>query len=1123
MNLRFSQEEDTSFLDKEGCLETSEQKEKEFEIIKSEIEELFRILKPKNEDNLDQDFEKLFSDAEKVLQIKGNLIPPPEEVIKTAKQMLVGRLEALVQKAHTSKKKVSKEKDIFVLRRARLALLKEHNDEWRSKIWSDEKDFSEFDLSDFFHVLNFDIQAKKINTEGNFWEKAQKLSADELEILTNIGYVDGLVARNKRGLESYDSFKKVELIPENLFIEICKSPDHSYSVIQQSLELAQEKKFRYSKEAFHALVMARPEYVLRYADVFEGLSMQDAIDIEIVSSTHGWTRNIDFKDTDLRGRRKYSHIASDHELFKYFIQNSRFEYSSFSSIKEADNPVITNAVERFRELPMRQYADARHYLEARKLIEEGYLSFFASNSSQRDYIDHFFTEDRDWIWNLIREQNKEHLILDYHLAEGPKREYAKKLISHGEINKLYVALTENVFTSYRQSSGERWGVLTQEIFDLLPEEYKTIDILKSFSKLNQATFDQLSGNYSEENIFRFFKELDVAVLERLLAKDFFTHWSKIENSMQHFNLEKTPYPVLKAEIESIEGDNAKFLYFNYFKKEVNAIKREFGKKLFTEARHISENDDFIVYYFKKFIDSDDSVERKLFLENYNMVVDTICKSVSLPEMDKELYTTTLKEVYPKRNYDTYQYIHEYKDRTEDLASYTFEQKGYDMRLSGVLGYRIKEGTEADSTILSQYQARIQGVEDMAKSDEKILQYIKENIPEVTAKTLEGKVLEYVRLYKATPQAIDLLLAYQLRGSYDQFVHESQDRTDMYEGMKGKEYIMLTELSERYGDIMKETLKAIASKVSESEDAKLFVKDNGKELEKGDTIAKKIVEELARVPFDKLTTETIQKKVAKTLINTYQQMIGIKSLAEVFSGAFTKENFSDFELIFKERLAAMLKEGAGETAIDMQFIESSRQKTYETIKKELDKYEEIKEVDEGRKGEKKMSKERLIKGYFSKNKENAHARMEGDICIAANPKMLENKNYFEFVMFDEDRKKCVGTVMLLRMDEPDDKKYLLYCPNPSVDLVSQVSAERLYKLIIDTVKKFALDNGFDGVLLDKRHGHATNRSGLFQTTLEKSVLRESNGEERTFNLVNKHELSGNYVYQDNLKAVWLKEQ
>jgi hypothetical protein len=148
-------------------------------------------------------------------------------------------------------------------------------------------------------------------------------------------------------------------------------------------------------------------------------------------------------------------------------------------------------------------------------------------------------------------------------------------------------------------------------------------------------------------------------------------------------------------------------------------------------------------------------------------------------------------------------------------------------------------------------------------------------------------------------------------------------------------------------------------------------------------------------------------------------------------------------------------------------------------------------------------------------------MVGDICLASDPNMLRNEKYFEFVLFDQERQKCMGTTMLLDMPEEDGKRYLLYCPNPSVGLVSEVSAKKLYSMMTDRIKNFASENNFDAVLVDKKHGSSTNRAGLFQTSLDQSCLKDASGSEMKISLDKQHNLGGGYNYKDNLQFVWKK--
>lgn len=140
-------------------------------------------------------------------------------------------------------------------------------------------------------------------------------------------------------------------------------------------------------------------------------------------------------------------------------------------------------------------------------------------------------------------------------------------------------------------------------------------------------------------------------------------------------------------------------------------------------------------------------------------------------------------------------------------------------------------------------------------------------------------------------------------------------------------------------------------------------------------------------------------------------------------------------------------------------------------------------------------------------------------------MWKNPEYFELVLFDTDRLKCIGTVMLLSMPESDGKKYLLYGPNPSVEFDDKVSSFKLFDQLSRIVTEFAQVNNFDGVVFDPTHGRSTNRSGDFQTALEQSQLRENDGEIIKIDLKKDYLLWnmgwGEYIYKKDLSFLWSK--
>ncbi len=787
-----------------------------------------------------------------------------------------------------------------------------------------------------------------------------------------------------------------------------------------------------------------------------------------------------FKEDEINNYRYNQFLINNVKKFNFESEKYEKEKSYKEFIANV-NKCFNNNTEKFIPYFYEKFSFDNYDIDKKdeliKYISD--LSVFLEKIARNAYA-YQFEVDKDYDWTKV---GTAILDKDTHFQNAPLEQclgqneydtlknYGIKMDSYAKIS-FFNGLSEETFESLVTES-TTWSTYSAMIkrFNLSENSI--------YSKIYNEAKSIIDNNELQEYYFKnYFKETDekrqeiIELINQGLS--FSSNSNLVIRFVDNFNKDKKiNIDIYNETIENFNkyevSDKIKSNYFDILiNGPINKIKSIFY--LFEEVKKNKERDEeFIIFYIDRFIDEDinspESIShREEFSREYNISVETISKNKPIFIEDEVLYKNICKEVYPERNYNTYANLSQYKDRSEDLNLYSFEREGYSIRLSGVVGYRVKEGFEKNPELLANYQQRIKNIEKLAMRMENIHNFIDSNFNEIKSTTIEGKLIECIQKNEDKQAILDLLLAYQLNGHYDQFIRESADRTDMYEQMEGKEYIMLAELSERYGDL--------------------------------------------------------KKKIIKSLINTFQQIQSIKPAAEIFAKKFNKENFANFKNLFSEEIKEIINGVNFEIINDIKRIEPIRQKVYEEIKGELDKYEEIKEVDDN-KNEVKMSKERSVKGYFSKNKENAHARMVGDICIAVNVAMLENKNYFEFVMFDESRQKCVGTNMLLRMEEPGNKKYLLYCPNPSVDLVSQVSAEKLYKLITKEISTFAKNNNFDGVLVDKRHGHATNRSGLFQASLEKSVRKSGNGEEIIYNLENNRSLSNNYTYQKNLNAIWLK--
>ncbi len=1082
----------------------------EFEKKQEEILEVLEILAPENGDKekyKEEQFTKLFDDAQKVFHIDGQVIIKPELVIEKAKEMLLSRLHSLVEDVKNSERYITDESKSFLLRRARLALLKENDPIW-SENWTIEEG-SHPNLRDFFHTLNFHLKNER------------KLNKGELEIITSLGYAEKLI-KGHEGLEGYGNFSKVEAIPESLFIQACTLSDIPYVIYQKMLEHSLDNKQKYSEKAFHALVTVRPEYCLKYFKVFSGVDVHDAIDLEILhqlkhyGSTHMYTENI----------IEMVNSENDSSLLKYITQHAKIEHESYKVIKDID-PELGLVIDNFQLLPIYFDEEDRLFTEvlinekltpkykieitdAKDLIEKGYLSLFVGNYSKHDFVDYFFVKERKWIMTEAKKYNQEHLIISWMNIEE-KQEYAWKLIHDNKISELFLILKEGSFL----------GGLDQDIFDKLPDNLDLIKVLHCFSHLNQETYTHLSKRYKEKDLYRYFSNLDLSIFERLLNEDAFDDWAILKSAPEYFDLADTIYPTLLREADRIRRFEVIDFYVKNFKDSTEK-ERFLIRVLINESQTYSEDPDFTIFYVRKFQNTPEKIERDKFKERMDDAVVSLSRNIPLEGFDKEEYKLFCREVYPERNYNSYKFLDEYKDRSEDLDPYKFDKNGYEMKLDGILGYKILEGQTSNEDLLKEYSTRIESIGRLANKSA-LAEFLKDKNPGQKTKTLEGQIIEYLRNWGYTKDTMNVVLAYQLSGDYEQFVGGSRDRVENSEDEITKQYVMLDELLDRYGDRMKETLKGLKEGIEKSEEDKKQLSENSyiDSIGKIEEKSMKVKSDFEKIPKDKRKDEAFRKKIESTWRTTFQSEGTIQEGATEFAQNFSLSDLEagNFAELWNSRVQDFFKKL--DPGVNLIEVEKLQVQIYQELQKEASKYEEIKEVETEKKGgeEKKSSKLRTIKGYFSKNRENAHARMVGDICLAQDPKMLEDKNYFEFVLFDEERTKCMGTTMLKVLEEPDGKKYLLYCPNPSVGLVSEVSAKKLYKSMTDRVIAFARGNNFDGVVLNKTHGRSTNRAGLFQGALDQSVLKE-NGAEIVLNLSQIHKLSS-YEYKDDLRFVYRK--
>lgn len=867
--------------------------------------------------------------------------------------------------------------------------------------------------------------------------------------------------------EDYENFKKdiEKYDQEHLVIEYLKDED-KVKYAQKLIDQGEEYQIVKLAEKFR-------EHSLEN-DIFEKINKKDLA--PMLKGKISIFKNLKEKDVlDFVDRGRVDVFVDNIESFSFspeFLLNEKVQEASFLEFNNNIFSVYPNEGRIFYDkIPLPKEKTQAVLLEAVNYkLEEGRIDWACDLIKNFPEVKSLLQEEK-FYQQALNGLNKANYI-EYLVNILESFPLPKENLND---NNLISKIVDDIYKRSYNVSGEK---NEKEIFASIRRDYNQILRINNFIKLPQHLIDFNKVIDKVENI-SFTTGVDIRI-------DLIKILYKTEDPIE--NLEKSLK--LLDEINTIKG----------FELDKNLT----------------------LIYISRFLNDDNKSEKERFLQNIKSDIESLANNKSFDFKDNnDYYQYVLKQVYPERNYNTYYNLDQYQDLSHHLDKYKFNKDGYDVKLSGVTGYRIKDGFEANQKLLDDFSTRVRGIKNLARS-ENLINFLDKSLVDSKAKTLEGKILDYFKQNNYSVDTMDVLLAYQLLGSYDDFANASSDRLSSEADKTSRDFVLLDEIANQYGDNMKETIKVIHSKVVKSLDKDLFLSDNKDREEKKYQEAFLIVsKDLSKIPREKLNNDAIKKKIGKTIKNIFQGFPSIQKKSDYFASLFSVNDFDNLEEVWKKHVDEffMLDE---ESNIDSAKIESLQVSVFNTIQNEINKYEEIKEVDTER-GDVKLKKERVIKGYFSKNKENAHARMVADVCIANDPNMLKNENYFEFVLFDQEKNKCAGTVMLLEMDEPEDgKKYLLYGPNPSVSLVSEVSAKKLYTLLTKNIATFAKDNNFDAVLVNKTHGRSTNRAGLFQQSLEQSCQKNKDGQEIVFNLKKSHLLGGNYSYKDNLRAVWIKE-
>ncbi|MCP4522962.1 MAG: hypothetical protein GY828_01955, partial [Candidatus Gracilibacteria bacterium] len=487
------------------------------------------------------------------------------------------------------------------------------------------------------------------------------------------------------------------------------------------------------------------------------------------------------------------------------------------------------------------------------------------------------------------------------------------------------------------------------------------------------------------------------------------------------------------------------------------------------------------------------------------------------------------EVYPKRDFSP-KNIEEYTDATEHLNKYKFNSEGYSFTLSNLLGYKLLDGEEMNQGLLEEFKKYIANISTISKDESSLLEAVNEYSQregiDIDSTTIESCILEYL-LKKGSKgleiniNDFDLLIAYKLMGKYDEFMQSSNDKLGSDTDKETQHMVQIQALLKEYGDPLKETIKQLEKSTIEGKDKEFFDsyrKDTPVEVR--DLVKEKTIKSLVRSfsgrPQEKIDNTMVERSISKKLEIILQDSGISKNEREEFACEFSSDDLKfgedegkqkDFITKWSEKVEQHFG-SVDKIGLNIKNIAQTQDSIYQRLQIESNKFESI--IDQGGK-----NKDRRVFARFGKNKYDAYARGVGDICIGVNSEMWKNEDYFELVLFDQERQKNIGTVMLLNMEEDNGDKYLLFGPNPSIEFDDKVSSQKLFEKISKIIKTFAEENNYNGVLFDPTHGRSTNRSGDFQNRLIESQLKDNNNEIKTIDLKKEYQLGGEYIYQNNL--------
>ncbi|EKD64299.1 MAG: hypothetical protein ACD_51C00028G0025 [uncultured bacterium] len=551
---------------------------------------------------------------------------------------------------------------------------------------------------------------------------------------------------------------------------------------------------------------------------------------------------------------------------------------------------------------------------------------------------------------------------------------------------------------------------------------------------------------------------------------------------------------------------------------------------------------------------------------------------SLPEELRAAreYMFYVKRVFPKGNYSDHDKNVACGDNLEHLSGYHYDRQGYPVQMTGLLGYRLKDGAEEDVDKLESYQRRLNGIRSFVASrgpdnkalrkafEEKVEAMFKSkarafaSLPNLSVKEqmLALFLTEVIRKakesasYKPDAEVTDLIVEYKyaFQEDLEAYVVRTADEARKGKDEVSQHFVLWRELSTIYGENVKHILRHdIFGELSKEGGNTAALEECFSRAMPGDGEDLKLKSKQRDTLAQTFDNERIQHGKKRSVLQG--QCVRIFGANIKFGSDAARTSFdAELDNVLQElaSVGRMEKAYFFETSVPKLLVMRQRYVldvnsrlenlfSYDInrINEEIAKFDEVLEVeakqttmggDRSRVVE-KSAKKRNIRGYFTKTKETANARMGAYLCIAGDEKMWKNPNYFEMVMKDEDTGKCVGLTMLLRIDAKNGKKYLWFGPNPFEGFLGQVSSEQCYRYQYSIAVEFARANGFDGIVVPSQDGQilgaCTNRGGDFPDLLKASRLRDQDGQLKIVRFGEKHELGGTYGYEDGV-LIWERE-